>query len=66
MRTLVFKKNHTFRDGSIFYRGEEGMFQNNESHFLIENGIAVLKELYKPPADKMVRRRSKKVKTKRL
>lgn len=64
MITLKFKKNYTLTDGSIFYQGEEGQFQNNEAHFLIENGIAEVKGLDKPPVDKMIKRRSKKVKTK--
>jgi hypothetical protein len=63
MITLVFKRNFGFKDGSFFLRGEEGDFNNNEAHSLIERGVAVVKKsMYKPPKDKMFR--SKQVKKK--
>lgn len=64
MQTVVFKKEHRFKDGSIFLKGEEGQVSNNEAHYLVENGIAVLRALYKPPRDKMIRKKSKKVNVK--
>jgi len=62
MITLVFKRNFRFKDGSLFLRGEEEEFSNNEAHSLIERGVAVKKSMYKPPKDKMFR--SKQVKKK--
>jgi hypothetical protein len=62
MITLVFKKNFSFADGSLFLRGGEGDFNNNEAHSLIERGVAVKKSMYKPPKDKMFRSKQAKKK----
>lgn len=47
-------------------KGDELVVENNQAHSLIEAKVAVLKEMYKPPKDKMLRKKSKKIRTKQI